>query len=357
MRVNDDANWVPATTDDQRRDRRYEPPICSAVRWLVLRDPHRPPGAPKPLLRVGEASNPGPQHARWCATLGAAYKDPEVKGFWQARAPGHGAPFAEVSGQQRFALRVLTANTTSWGPLMRLLRNTVADVVLAQEHHLPPWRVAEASDWARRQGWHSTILPAAETGAGGWSAGVAVFARPHAALCAPRLGSETVIPSRAVAVCIEPPGHRPTLVISAYLKDGKGLAAENLRILAAIGTCIRMHGPDFPFLVGADFQMRPDELAPAGFGEKVGGNIMASGATRGTCRSSQACSELDYFVVQNALSLGVSSIETVENLGTKPHVPVMIQFHERITSARALFLRRPPPLAPRARVWAYTAGA
>ncbi len=71
---------------------------------------------------------------------------------------------------------------------------------------------------------------------------------------------------------------------------------------------------------------------------------MASGTARGTCRASRYSSELDYFFVQNALALGIKAIDTIETAGTRPHVPVALTFHPRITSARALFLRLPQAL-------------
>ncbi len=77
---------------------------------------------------------------------------------------------------------------------------------------------------------------------------------------------------------------------------------------------------------------------------------MATGAARGTCRSTTGCSELDFFFVQNSLALGVRTVETIEDAGTKPHVPVCLTLHSRITTARALFLRLPPPL-PTERVY------
>ncbi len=248
----------------------------------------------KLLVRVGEATNPGPPNARWCGPEGAQYRDPSATGFWCARAPGH--PPERAANGDAFALRVITANTTSWGPLKTLLCRTDADIVLVQEHHLPPFHLAEASDWARRHQWHSIFLPAERTQAGGWSAGVAIIARPHAALSAPRIGSETVVPSRVLAACVEPPGHRQTLVISAYLKDGAGLSAMNLGYLAAVGTCINMHGPNYPFVVGGDFQISPEEIARTGFRDHVGATLITSAAARGTCRSTKRCSELDYFL-------------------------------------------------------------
>ncbi len=309
-----------------------------------------PRDGPKPLLRVGEASNPGPPsgpHARWRTADGVRYRDPEVTGFWAARAPGYHRRHGEDEPLQRevaFGLRILTANTTSWGPLMVLLRNTDADVVLAQEHHLPPWKVAEAQDWSLRHGWQAILLPAIATTTGGWSAGVGIFARPHAAMRAPMIGPEMIVPSRAVAACIEPPGHRPCIVISAYLHDGGDLGAANLGVLADIGTHIEAHGPGHPFVVGADFQVSPQRIAHAGFGERVGATLVASGAARGTCRSAQCSSEIDFFYVQNALALGIKAVTTVENAATRPHIPVALDFHPRLTAARALFLRLPQPM-------------
>ncbi len=324
--------------------RRYGRIEAGAIGYVgLLRD--APRSGPKPILRVGEASNPGPTFASWRQLDGAQYRNPDCRGFWEARAPGH-SPTQEGQGDvARFALQVVTANTTSWTALKRLLTSTDADVILSQEHRLPPYRLADFSDWARRHGWHSIMLPATQTEAGGWSAGVAIFAKPHAALSAPRIGSECVVPSRVVAATIEPPGHRPCLIMSVYLRDGIGLGTENLGYLADIGTVVRMHGVAHPFIIGGDFQTDPSRLATAGFGEEVGATLMASGASRGTCRTAATTSEIDFFYVQNSLALGVRSVDTVEHAGTRPHVPVALRFHSRVTSARALFLRLPQPLA------------
>ncbi len=292
---------------------------------------------------MGEARNPGPPRGAWCGADGARYKEPHVPGFWQARAPGHLAPPRHEASDSH-ALNVVTVNATSWQPLQRFLSKTEADIVLAQEHHLPPDKIASCSAWALRQGWHSIFLPAEATPAGGWSAGVAIFARPHMAISLPRDGGEEVVPHRVVAACVEPPGHRPCLVVSAYLEDGKGLAEANLAHLAAIGGRVEAQGPHHPFIVGGDFQMEPSRIAVTGVAHQMGATLVATAHPRGTCRSTRTCSELDYFLVHSALALGIDEVATVEHAGTTPHVPVSLRFHPRITSARALFLRLPPPL-------------
>ncbi len=130
----------------------------------------------KPILRIGEASNPGPLHAGWRCADDVRFRDPSATGFWQACAPGYDGGGSQ--GEGRHAVRIVTANTTAWAPLQKLLLRSDADVILVQEHRLPPWRIAEASDWARRHRWHSIIIPARDTGVGGWSGGVAILARP-----------------------------------------------------------------------------------------------------------------------------------------------------------------------------------
>ncbi len=342
--------WQPVLEQVHRLESPTSSRRCWPVATAVMGSPcvhaipiiRRARKGAKPILRVGEATNPGPPHAGWRTADDVKYRDPSITGFWQARAPGHAA--IDVQGDGWRSLRIVTSNATSWGPLQQFMLRSDADVILAQEHRLPPWKIAEASDWSRRHNWHALLIPARDTGIGGWSGGVGILARPRAALSAPRIGSETIAESRIIAACVEPPGHRPCLVISAYLQDGAGLSPVNLGHLAAMGTCVRMHGDNHPFVIGGDFQVPPEELANAGFGDQVGGTLISSGAARGTCRTSRHSSELDYFFVNKALALAVKSIDTIEDAGTRPHVPVALTFHPRVTTSRALFLRLPQPL-------------
>ncbi len=49
------------------------------------------------------------------------------------------------------------------------------------------------------------------------------------------------------------------------------------------------------------------------------------------------------------MARAVRTISTVEGVGTRPHVPVRLQFYPRVTSLKALVLRLPPAL-PTARI-------
>ncbi len=50
------------------------------------------------------------------------------------------------------------------------------------------------------------------------------------------------------------------------------------------------------------------------------------------------------FITQKMLAVGIQSMATVEDAGTRPHVPVGVHFIPQLVSARALVLRQPPRL-------------
>ncbi len=302
-------------------------------------------------MRIGEAQNPGPP----ClapqvdeARLDVAFRRPDQLGFHGARSAGlegvvTSGDKQEVGGPETYQLVVDTCNGTTWPGIRRYLRRTRADLVLAQEHHLPPAAIAGASQQALRRGWQSIWLPAQPSDNGGWKAGVVILARDPVRISYPRAGGCEVSPSRVVAALAEAPGYRPFTAYSGYLIDGEALSNGNLGILADIGTHVKLQGEHHPYLLGADFQLPPQLLETAGFADQVGGTIVATGLRRGTCRSIKACSEIDYFVMNAGVALGLAKVSTVEGAGTRPHVPVRATFHPQQVAMRTLVLRKPPP--------------
>ncbi len=302
-------------------------------------------------IRVGEAQNPGPPLG---AVIDGAvtFRSPEQRGFWHQSLP---SPVDGQDGRENddlFALAVDTVNATAWGPLSRYLLATSAHVLLCQEHHLPPRDVPTAAAFALRHGWQPIILPA-EPGEGeGWRAGVAIFVRRFIGVGPPRVGGYEIIPARAIAALIEAPGYRPMTAVAIYLEHGKGIGAPNLQHMEALGLFLGSQGDHIPFIAGGDYQADPGELARLGFAQRTASSLVASRDPRGTCRSSTATAELDFFYIHNELTAGLRSVEVVEGAGTAPHLPVRATFHPRLTSARSLVLRRPPPpLGDRAGVW------
>ncbi len=311
-------------------------------------------------LRVGEADNPGPATPQQReGAMNLDFKDPGKEGFWGAVLPG--APGADHAGRAahrggaeddhvKYQLEIDTCNGTSWGTISKYLTRTRADLVLVQEHHLGPGRIAAASKWAKRRGWQ-TVWNAAERGEGaGWKAGVCICARDPVSLSMPRKGGAIVSAARAVAAVAEAPGYGPVAVYSVYLRDGEGLSRANLELLAEVGRHVERLGPNTPFVIGGDFQMPPHALANAGLASRVHAAIVASGNRRGTCRTARGRSEIDFFVVEAGLARGVQSTRTVEATCVKTHVPVRLAMHPRLTSAKALVMRKPPAL-PTQRVY------
>ncbi len=303
----------------------------------------------KAYLRIGEAKNPGPSGAvrRCWGAFGAQI--PTEGGFQDVIAPGFNlAPTEDArDGQckELYALKVATANVTSWRSLTRLIRRVSADVVLVQEHKVTKGRLAERVAWLRRRGWNA-LMAAAEPGPnGGPSAGTAVIARSHVGMSMPLVGGETIVGARAVAARLEPPGCRPFTAIAAYLHHGEGLGRANLELLRDVGAFVTAQGREEQFILGADFQVTPEELSTTAFAQEVSGVIMASGSPGGTCRTPTSAREIDYFVVSPGLASGVEAVELVRRSGIKTHVPVQLRFRARLTSLRALVLRRPPPLS------------
>ncbi len=333
------------------------------IPMIALLPARRRASGGKAYLRIGEATNPGPRRglhgvgedvdssaaaatASGVATVGAAcFRDPARSEFRHAVLPApEGRPAVADADMEHFSLIVDTANGTSWGPLARYLLYARADLLLYQEHHLGPEDLPAASALAQRLGWKSVFLPAEKGEGDGWRGGVAVLARSHIGLSPPRVGAYEVVPSRVLAVLVEAPGYRPFTALSAYLHHGQGLGEANMTIMEEMGLFIEAQGMHVPYLLGGDMQNDPGDIARLGFAQRTHASLVASRDPRGTCRSSTATTELDYFFVHNALAAGIESVGTVEGAAMTPHVPVRLKFKPRLAATRTLVLRKPPPI-------------
>ncbi len=283
--------------------------------------------------------------AGWRQSL--VYPEPHRDGFRDFATPGHADAVAGPGRRQHeeeFALAVETVNSTGWGPMQRRLMGTTAHVVLGQETWVLPSLLAQASSWCRRNGWESIFAPAVTGPGGGASGGVAIFARGGLGLRHPHVGSHILEEGRAVVGFVEPPGHRPILAASIYLRDGKGVKEANKATLAAVGRCAEAHGPDCLVLCGGDYQCGPDSVESSGFPRQVRGRILAASTARGTYRTRAVASTLDFFVASSELALAVDSVGLVEGTGVKGHVPVRVVFVPRPVALKGLAIRSPPKL-------------
>ncbi len=338
-------------------------PSRSSRRRRVSRGPRRVTAAAVALAillacRTGEADNPGPPRvadyadgpapladASWKRVLD--YPTPHKDGFRDIATAGFEAEAVSPGRrdqEEEFRLVVEVVNSTGWGPLKRRLLSTSSHLVLAQETWVLQDQVAGASTWARKLGWDTIWAPAAIGDGGGASAGVAIFARTGLGLRYPQVGPHILEEARLVAGMVEPPGHRPFLVTSAYLRDGKGMGDENKRSLARIARCIAEQEDGLLHLTGGDFQCNPSSVASSGFPSQVNGRVLAAATRRGTYRTKAAASNIDFFVVADPLAQVIDTVATAEGSGVKGHVPVLATFQPRPVALKALAIRRPPDL-------------
>ncbi len=222
---------------------------CSEVRWWT------------DASRVGEASTPGPLSATIAAdgmlrkiysTARSAlcYPAPGTNALGRVIAPGFPTSNLQKEGDEDFALSIETVNATGWRALQRRLLGTRAHAVLAQETWLSQDAVPAASAWARRHGWQSIWTAAVPGPNGGASGGAAVFVRAGFGLRYPPGGTHEWCPGRVVAAVADMPGHRPLLLVSAYLITGIGPATGNLEILAGIGQKLEAMGDRYELVMG-----------------------------------------------------------------------------------------------------------
>ncbi len=303
------------------------------------------------VTRYGEARHPGPAagNPRMAGSGTVLYPRPLRPGFRDIRCSGFGrsAP-GEQPLDDLFQLEVESVNATAWRSAVRRIERSPAQVLLVQETKVLARDIPKMSAQARRRGWQTLWSPAIPGKRGKASGGVAICAKLPVALSGPPRGPSEVVQGRVVAGMIEAPGCRPTVVYSGYFKDGVGANEENLGYLARVGAHCGLQPEGVQKLVGADFNMTPDVLEETGFPSKVDGTIINPGGGVTTCRTAKAASLIDYFVVSKGMAKGVECVSTIERSGIKTHTPVALRFHARLTSLKALALRKPPALGTEA---------
>ncbi|CAK0844985.1 unnamed protein product, partial [Prorocentrum cordatum] len=96
------------------------------------------------------------------------------------------------------------------------------------------------------------------------------------------------------------PGGLEFLAVCGQLKDSEGLSVHNLDILSFIGALRSSY--QGLYVLSADFQMEPEELASSELVSTLPANIVypnAAGTCTGTC--AQGVRKLDYFLVSIGL--------------------------------------------------------
>ena len=209
-----------------------------------------------------------------------------------------GEPWRQLNDKdEEFVLKVVTANSTTWGSAKKMLldpdfEETGANVVMIQEHRLLQWEIAEASRWANEQGWLSTFAPAAQgKGKKGAVAGVAILVRKGIGLVRDTIDTDQG--HRVVCCTIEAPGTPPFKGIAAYYRDGIGATGSNLRLMNDIGKYIS--DQDMATMVAADWNMSVDTVAATGLHQRIQGRFVGVAPEIVTCTAGKEGTNIEVF--------------------------------------------------------------
>ena len=158
---------------------------------------------------------------------------------------------------------------------------------------------------------------------GFFSAGVAVAARAHIGLAdpaaSPGIAAEHRFRLKHVSACCRGGLH----VGSAYFHCLVGADGElNINLLHAIAS--QLAGINGPWVIGADWNFTPSELAGTGWLELVGGAIVAPGGP--TCNGKV----YDYFVVSKSLLHAVAVAQRLDDSVHVPHTGVRLLLRSRL---------------------------
>ena len=200
-----------------------------------------------------------------------------------------------------FALDTLIANC--WATAVNYGQATTADVLCFQETRV--WAAAkdEAEHGRRQKQWTTSISPCVSGPKGGPSAGVAVCTRSHIGMRNSFVeepkgdGMASRLNVKWSGAVMAGGFHCGSL----YMHDGVGIQHEtNTKLLH--GTAARLCMLQGPWVLSADYNCTPKELAAMGFLKLVAGHIVHPKNKRGTAGKGRL---LDFFVVSRDMLLFV----------------------------------------------------
>ncbi len=236
-----------------------------------------------------------------------------------------------------------SVNPNCWAATVGYLGVTSADVVASQEAKRLAHQTKAAEDDAPRIGWKAIVAAAQCTWAGRASGGAAVATRRHIGMAVPRgVAVAQEFASRISMAWVGGMVAGGFVMFSVYLYPSEGMTPRNQAVLdevARIAALLRC-----PWIMAADWQMTPEEVASAGWPALVGATLVALGAI--TCNSST----IDDFAVHDSLMPLVCGVAVVDDAGFHPHSPVrlFVRVGEKVPPVRRMapprgFIAEVPP--------------
>ena len=227
-------------------------------------------------------------------------------------------------------------NGSCWTSARKVVMQSPAWVIAVEEHKLiSDEEIAEASAGLRRAGWKSFWSAGAFTDKGGRTGGVALLAREELGLEAPPGGAE-LVPGRLVAGFVELGRHK-WAVFASYFEVNTGLGKVNTSILGEVGG--RAQEWRLPWILAADFNMKPELLAASGFAGRAGAAIRAP--RRPTFIAKKASTTIDFFLVSKDLLSVVGEATVLSDAKTSPHRPVVLSITRRFRQVTKQVLVKP----------------
>ena len=271
-----------------------------------------------------------------------------------------------------FQLGILTINANAAETLILILSNEVPStvhIVFAQELKVMGSEATTFKKRAQRLGWHAICVECLYTGAPGEehdrrrrSAGVAILIRSTLGLgrlpegcwegirrCSQPTSDDVerdgaldrsevcamptvdvIEDGRSVLLIAYAPGWPPFVVGTCYPRHTEGFSQANAHTLQVFGEEIARRG--LPFIVGADWNLTPDEIHAAMWPTMLGAKIATPDqATYVTCKTE---SLIDYFIMSEDMHAALASITTSASTIASPHLAVTAIFKPQIADMR-----------------------
>ncbi len=167
----------------------------------------------------------------WTTDAAAAAHRAPTTGRWRARGDVGIMRVGEASNPGPGAeagMSITTANGTGWGTILDWVGHHRGHVICGQEHRVVEEDIEYERGRAAARGWKTMWAPAVASGteANQASAGVVVMVRSHVGMAEPP-GGAVVVPGRVCAAMVEVSGIGWMVIYSVYGHCGDELGAHN----------------------------------------------------------------------------------------------------------------------------------
>ena len=246
---------------------------------------------------------------------------------------------SHLAGPQTYQATFVTINATGWRNLQLFISTLGPEVsvVLAQETWLLGSKIPDAQAWCAKRGWRAGFTAAVATDAGSCSAGAAIFVRDLGGLrFLEGMPSFSLVPGRAAAGIVELPGYPAITVVSIYLVAAEKLSQRNLDILATVAAAVEAQA--YASVIGGDFNNSPSAIDDTQLPCRASLRVVSTAVPTYYCAA--AATTIDYFLVDEALSLCIShldlggGVEADSCAAVQGHLPVYLRFQPRPAELR-----------------------